>query len=50
MDGSARIALEVVMVSLTRDLIPGRITGHLDCGEPSVFHQTADISVDSGDA
>ena len=43
---STGVALEVMMMGLACDFIPGRITRNFNCRKPFVFHQTADIPVD----
>ena len=49
-DLATAIAAEVMMVRLAGDLVPKRLTGHRDRGEPVVLQQGPDIAVDGSDA
>lgn len=44
------VALEVVVMTLAGEFVPGGVTGNLDCMKPSVLDQRLDVPVDGGDA
>jgi hypothetical protein len=49
-NGSAHVALEVMVMRFAGNFVTGGVAWNLDRGEPLVFDEAADVAVDSRDA